>query len=197
MSNEECTYSMNNGEGIVGRLINIYRDRLENTEFISNPIGRYVGNIFTDGTIDKQTAGIVLQSFLTKHRDWALNPTHIYKICVYHKPFLGDIGGNAMFIHGDDYIKPFEERATEHYQKFINACVDCIEDKGLKSEVDFIEIEYLKVASNFDLFNEIGEQYAKAALPSVYNRGFQRICVDIYPYKTIISLNQNGNWKSS
>lgn len=39
MSNEENTYSMNNGDGIVGRLIDIYRDRLENTEFVSTPIG--------------------------------------------------------------------------------------------------------------------------------------------------------------
>ena len=73
MSNEENTYSMNNGEGIVGRLIDIYRDRLENTEFVSTPIGSYVGDIFADGTIYKCTAGMKLQSFLTKHKDWALN----------------------------------------------------------------------------------------------------------------------------
>lgn len=201
MSNEECTYSMNNGEGIVGRLIDIYRDRLENTEFESHPIGKYVGNIFADGTIDKCTAGMILQSCLTKHKDWSLNPAHIYRICIYHSSHHGE-GGTPMFIHGEDYIKPFEDRASDMYQDYINAFVEDFENGNLDNSEyvgkgDFIEIEYLKVASTLDLFNEMGEQYAKTALPSVYNRGFQRICVYIFPDKTIISLNQNGDWKSS
>jgi hypothetical protein len=192
---------MNNGEGIVGRLIDIYRDRLENTEFESNPIGMYVGNIFANGTIYKCTAGMKLQSFLTKHKDWALNPAHIYRICIYHPSHHGE-GGSPMFIHGDDYIKPFEDRATDMYQDYIKAFVSDLENGNLSNSKyvgkgDFIEIEYLKVASTFDLFNEMREQYAKAALPSVYNRGFQRICVYIFHDKTIISLNQTEIWKSS
>lgn len=199
MSNEECTYSMNNGEGIVGRLIDIYRDRLENTEFESQPIGRYVGDIFADGTIDKCTDGMKLQSFLTKHKDWALNPAHIYRICIYHHASDTPI---PMFIHGEDYIKPFEDRASDVYQDYIKAFVSDWENGNLSNSKyvgkgDLIEIEYLKVASTLDLFNEMGEQYAKTALPSVYNRGFQRICVYIFPNETIISLNQSGDWKSS
>lgn len=201
MSNEEYTYSMNNGEGIVGRLIDIYRDRLENTDFISNPIGRYVGDIFADGSIEKQTSGMILQSFLTKHKDWFLNPAHIYRICIYH-PSWRKGRSYHMFMHGDDYIKPFEDRATDMYQDYIKAFVEDWENGNLDNSKyvckgDFIEIEYLKVASTFDLFNKMGERYVKTALPSVYNRGFQRICVYIFPDKTIISLDQNGDWKSS
>lgn len=207
MSNEECTYSINNGEGIVGRIINIYRDRLENAEFESSPIGRYVGNIFADGTIDKCTAGMRLQSFLIKHKDWALNPAHIYRICIYNYYYSSNqLGGDApmfpVFIHGDDYIKPFEDRASDMYQDYIKAFVDDLENGNLDNSKyfgngDFIEIEYLKGSSTLDIFYEMGEQYAKTALPSVYNRGFQQIGVYIYPNKTVISLNRNRDWKSS
>ena len=195
MSNEENTYSMNNGEGIVGRLIDIYRDRLENTEFVSTPIGSDVGDIFADGTIYKCTAGMKLQSFLTKHKDWALNPAHIYRICIY-PPHNRGKDSTLMFIHGDDSIKPFEDRATDMYQDYIKTFVENLENGNTdNSKYTFIEIEYLKVASTFDLFNEMGEQYAKTALPSVYNRGFHRICVYICPTETLISLDQNGDWK--
>lgn len=188
MSNEENTYSMNNGDGIVGRLIDIYRERLENTEFVSTPIGEYVGDIFADGTIYKCTAGMKLQSFLTKHKDWALNPANIYQICIYHQQYSGE-EDNPVFIHGDDYIKPFEDKATDMYQDYIKTFVDDLENGNIdKSKRFFIKIEYLKVASTFDLFNEMGEQYAKTVLPSVYNRGFNKIQVFICPDKTFISL---------
>ena len=73
-----------------------------------------------------------------------------------------------VFIHGDDYIKPFEDIASDMYQDYIKAFVDDLENGNLDNSKyfgsgDFIEIEYLKGSSTLDLFDEMGEQYAKTA----------------------------------